>query len=84
MSDSITDKITEDKLRHWFGDGTIDYQKRNADIEARFISGETLQAIGDVYHITRERVRQILAKRGINSELGGAKLTRRMKRMETT
>ena len=65
---------------------TIDpvIEERNKDIEKRFVSGETLQSIGNVYGITRERVRQILVKRGIQSEDGGAKLTRRMKRNGTS
>ena len=55
-------------------------ESRNKDIERRFISGDTLQSIGTIYGITRERVRQILRKRGVEGEAGGAKLTRRMKR----
>jgi DNA-binding CsgD family transcriptional regulator len=33
--------------------------------------GLTLQKIGDVFHITRERVRQLLRKHGVTSEHGG-------------
>lgn len=38
--------------------------ERIAAIRARFDRGETLQAIGDSYGLTRERVRQIVAKTG--------------------
>lgn len=38
--------------------------ERNADILSRFSAGETLQAIGERYGLTRERVRQIIAKAG--------------------
>lgn len=54
--------------------------ERNCDIEARFLKGEIMESIGDSYGITRERVRQILDKRGVKSEEGGAKLTRRLSR----
>lgn len=45
---------------------------RNDDIERRFKNGETLQAIGEHYGISRERVRQLLAKRGVTRTEGGA------------
>jgi Sigma-70, region 4 len=35
-------------------------------MEQRYRDGATLQTIGDEYNLTRERVRQILAKRGIS------------------
>lgn len=38
--------------------------ERNADIVCRFRAGETLQAIGDRYGVTRERVRQITIRYG--------------------
>lgn len=46
--------------------GVLD-DARAADMRARYQSGETLQAIGDSYGITRERVRQILRKTGVPS-----------------
>lgn len=38
--------------------------EREADMLARFHSGETLQSIGDHFGITRERVRQIVERNG--------------------
>lgn len=40
---------------------------RDAIIAERYLAGETLQAIGDDYGITRERVRQILRNTGVPS-----------------
>lgn len=45
---------------------------RNDDMERRYRAGETLQQIGARYGITRERVRQILAKRGVAADAGGS------------
>ena len=45
--------------------------KRDWDIVERYKSGQTLAAIGIVYGITRERVRQILKKNGITRMDGG-------------
>ena len=45
---------------------------RAMDMERRYRAGETLQQVGDRYKITRERVRQILAKRGVKWVDGGA------------
>ncbi len=56
----------------------MDFDKRNANIEKRYLEGETLEAIGNVWHITRERVRQILEKRGIDPKSGGIALVRRI------
>lgn len=36
-----------------------------------FCAGKTLQEIGDLYGVTRERVRQIIAKQGVTAEQGG-------------
>jgi len=44
---------------------------RDVDIETRYRNGETLQKIGDSYGISRERVRQILARKGITKDDGG-------------
>lgn len=46
--------------------------ERNDAIVAAFKSGETMEQIGQKFQITRERVRQILEKRGIASDVGGA------------
>lgn len=48
-----------------------DFDSRNTDIEQRYLKGETLEAIGNVWGITRERVRQILKKREVNPQSGG-------------
>ena len=56
----------------------MDFDKRNANIEKRYLEGETLEAIGNVWHITRERVRQIIEKRGIDPKSGGIALYRRI------
>lgn len=45
---------------------------RAEDFRKRYLSGETLQQIGDVYGVSRERVRQILKRDfGIKSSDGG-------------
>jgi hypothetical protein len=43
--------------------------ERNAFIGLRWLAGETLQAIGTDFGITRERVRQIVASLGLSREL---------------
>lgn len=43
-------------------------------MERRYRAGQTLHQIGEHYGITRERVRQILAKRGISATDGGARV----------
>jgi hypothetical protein len=40
--------------------------------EDLFRSGQTLQEIGDAYGLCRERVRQILKKRGVSAKDGGS------------
>lgn len=44
---------------------------RARDMAEMYTSGSTLQEIGDIYGITRERVRQILSGLGIDKEKGG-------------
>lgn len=43
------------------------YSERNREFARRYLGGETLQAIGDDYGVTRERVRQILRAMGVDS-----------------
>lgn len=58
------------------------FDPRCADMKARYLAGETLQQIGDSYSLTRERVRQILAKyEGINRTHGGQSKTAAAKRL---
>jgi hypothetical protein len=45
---------------------------REENIRRLFASGKTLQEIGDFYGLTRERIRQILARSGITRTDGGA------------
>ena len=46
---------------------------RTNNIIKMFVAGNTLQAIGRKYNISRERVRQILAKHRISGKDGGTK-----------
>lgn len=41
------------------------------DIESRFRDGESMEAIGRHYGVTRERIRQLLGKLGVKSGDGG-------------
>lgn len=61
----------EEKLAQPAKDVIAAYRSRAADMERRYRAGETLQQIGTHYGITRERVRQILARRGVTREEGG-------------
>lgn len=56
--------------------------ERNAEIVRLYRTGHTLQLIGDRYGITRERVRQILARSGVRADDGGASFVARAKRAE--
>jgi hypothetical protein len=45
---------------------------RSEEMEALYRAGQTLKEIGVVFGVSRERVRQLLAKRGIAKDDGGA------------
>ena len=45
--------------------------EREAVICALYREGRTLQEVGDVFGLTRERVRQILRRAGVPPEAGG-------------
>ena len=55
---------------------------RNAEIGSLYRSGLLLKDIGQRYGITRERVRQICARQGMNAIDGGQKVQVRRKRAE--
>ena len=40
----------------------VSFNKRDFDMAIKVLSGRTLQDVGDEYRISRERVRQIVAK----------------------
>ena len=44
--------------------------KRNAQIKAAFDAGETLETIGQIHGISRERVRQIVMRLGCKPRYG--------------
>lgn len=58
----------------------MDTKERNQEMVRRFLAGESMQAIGETYGISRERVRQLLSKRGLSAEKGGFKLASRARR----
>jgi len=53
---------------------------RNEAIVSAFQSGLTLQQVADQHNVTRQRIEQILKKRGVKSEAGGQQLKSRMER----
>lgn len=59
---------------------------RDADLVARYSAGETLEEIGFVWRITRERVRQLLKRYGITGVNGGGAIrgaeTKKLREME--
>lgn len=52
----------------------MDTKERNHEIVKRFLDGESMSEISKAYGISRERVRQLLSKRGLSAENGGFKL----------
>ena len=51
-----------------------EFKARNAEICRLFQCGKTLQEVGDIFGITRERARQILAQQGLAAPDGGQHL----------
>lgn len=43
------------------------HQKRDEEIAARIAAGCTLEEVGAVFHLSRERVRQIAVEQGVRS-----------------
>lgn len=58
----------------------IEYRARDQEISDLFRSGQTLQAIGDRFLLTRERVRQILERLDVSANDGGRAFKTRRKR----
>lgn len=57
---------------------------RDADMQRLFSEGNTLQQIGDRFGITRERVRQILARYGVTKKDGGQHTKALLRRVSIT
>lgn len=55
-------------------------RERNEAMRAMYVQGITLQAIGEKFGITRERVRQLLRRDGVAPKDGGQQLAVRIKR----
>lgn len=55
---------------------------RRIDMASRYLAGETLQAIGDTYGITRERVRQVIKKVGLTGADSGRRLRAKLREDE--
>lgn len=47
------------------------------EIAKRYLTGETLQEIGNDYGVTREYIRQLVAKKGITAKQGGARVRKK-------
>lgn len=57
--------------------------ERSDDFRRRYLSGETLQQIGDAYGVSRERVRQVLSRQyGITARDGGYSIIRAEKKQK--
>jgi predicted DNA-binding protein YlxM (UPF0122 family) len=52
----------------------IGREQRDKKIVSLFLSGATMQEIGDIFHLTRQRVQQIVRDKGVQSEQGGSAL----------
>lgn len=57
-------------------------EERNSRMERMHSQGCTLQAIGDQFGVSRERVRQILAKRGVKASDGGISVKTAIKKQQ--
>lgn len=55
-----------------------------AELGKRYRSGETLQQIADTYKVSRERVRQILARMGVRAHEGGHAYRAKRKKKATS
>jgi DNA-directed RNA polymerase sigma subunit (sigma70/sigma32) len=56
-----------DELKNWSPDGVVEHkltshEKMRKIIELRYLEGMTLEQVGEILGVTRERVRQIEAK----------------------
>lgn len=54
--------------------GTAERTERTRIIVSAYRKGKTLQQIGDIFGVTRERIRQVLREAGIERDLGGSRL----------
>ena len=52
--------------------------EREAVICGLYREGRTLQEVGDVFGLTRERVRQIVRRAGISPDAGGVRLRKQI------
>jgi hypothetical protein len=60
--------------------GQHETAERDAAMKSIYRQGMTLQVIGEKYNVTRERVRQILARAGVDSKCGGPSVQASLKR----
>jgi DNA-directed RNA polymerase sigma subunit (sigma70/sigma32) len=56
-----------DELKNWSPDGVVEHkltsrEKMRKIIELRYLEGMTLEQVGEILGVTRERVRQLEAK----------------------